>query len=63
MTRDEVIAAKADPGTATLAVTHGITLADNGTRASGGTLKVISPWPVDDRALMPIAYRYQVPPV
>ncbi len=61
LTRNEVIAAQADPESAALAIVHGITLDRDGMHASGGTLMLISPWHVDERALSPIAYRYQVP--
>jgi hypothetical protein len=61
LTRNEVIAAQADPETAALAIVHGITLDRNSRQASGGMLMLISPWNVDERALSPIAYRYQVP--
>jgi hypothetical protein len=60
LTRNEVVAAQSDPAATVLAVVHGITLSGQGTEASGGALKVISPWTVDERALTPIAYRYQV---
>jgi hypothetical protein len=61
VTYNEVIAAKADPSTAVLAVVHGIALENGGRTARGGTLHLISPWHPHDRALMPIAYRYLIP--
>jgi len=30
-------------------------------KATGGILRIINPWKLDDSALRPIAYRYEVP--
>ena len=62
LTRNEVLAALADPDTAVLAVVHGITLTHSGTKANGGALKLISPWQPDESLLIPIAYRCRLPP-
>lgn len=61
LTRNEVLAARADRDAAVLAVVHGIVLTENRTMADGGILRLISPWQPDDSALIPIAYRYQLP--
>jgi hypothetical protein len=61
LTRNEVLAARADPDAAVLAIVHGITLDRLSGTARGGRLKIISPWRPEDRDLTPIAYRYQVP--
>jgi len=61
LTRNEVLAARADPEAATLAIVHGIMLDRSGAKATGGVLRIINPWELDDGALRPIAYRYQVP--
>ena len=44
LTRNEVIAAQADPEAAVLAVVYGITLTGKRTRAGGGTPHLVSPW-------------------
>ena len=62
LTRNEVIAAQAAPEAAAPAVVYRITLAGKRTRANGGTLHLVSPWPLDEDVLTPIAYRYPVPP-
>jgi hypothetical protein len=48
-----------------LAVVSGIRLAGppETPEAIGGELRVIEPWPIDDSALAPISYRYEVPPI
>jgi hypothetical protein len=48
-----------------LAVVSGIRLAGppETPEAIGGELQVIEPWPIDDSALAPISYRYEVPPI
>jgi hypothetical protein len=61
LTRNEVLAARADPESATLAIVHGIRLDRSRSRATGGVLRIINPWELDDRTLRPIAYRYEVP--
>ena len=61
LTRNEVLAARADPKAATLAIVHGIMLDRSRAKATGGILRIINPWKLDDRALSPIAYRYEVP--
>jgi len=61
LTRNEVLAAQADPDAAVLAIVHGIMLDHRRTKAGGGILRTISPWQLDDSVLSPIAYRYQVP--
>jgi uncharacterized protein DUF3883/EVE domain-containing protein len=61
LTRNEVLAARADPEAATLAIVHGIMLDRRRAKATGGILRIINPWNLDDVALTPIAYRYEVP--
>jgi len=61
LTRGEVIAARATPEAAALALVHGVTLVGEPTSADGGTLRILNPWRPDESALTPIAYRYQVP--
>ena len=61
LTRNEVLAARADPEAATLAIVHGIMLDRRRAKATGGILRIINPWKLDDVALRPIAYRYEVP--
>ena len=61
LTRNEVLAARADPAAATLAIVHGIMLDRSRAKATGGILRIINPWKLDDSALSPIAHRYAVP--
>jgi hypothetical protein len=61
LTRNEVLQARADPEAATLAIVRGISLDRSRTSATGGSLRILSPWNPDDSALRPIAYRYDVP--
>jgi hypothetical protein len=60
LTRNEVIAACAAPMAAVLAVVHSIALDEGRTRATDGTLFVVTPWRPEDEDLTPIAYRYRV---
>jgi hypothetical protein len=50
LTRNEVLAARADPEAATLAIVHGIMLDRSGAKATGGVLRIINPWEPDDGA-------------
>lgn len=61
LTRNEVLAARANPEAATLAIVHGIVLDRGHAKATGGVLKLISPRQPDDSALSAIVYRYEVP--
>jgi Domain of unknown function (DUF3883)/EVE domain len=61
LTRNEVMAARADPKAAVLAIVHWIRLDRSRAKAIGGTLRIIRPWQLDDSVLSPIAYRYTVP--
>jgi hypothetical protein len=59
--RNEVLAARADPEAATLAIVQGTVLDRSRAKATGGVLRIINPWKQDDSALKPIAYRNEVP--
>jgi len=63
LTSNEVIAARADPASAALAVVHGITVVDtpHGLEGRGGEMLLIDPWDVDRGTLTVLAYRYLVP--
>jgi len=61
LTRNEVLEARADPESATLAIVHGIKLDRSRAMATGGVLRIINPWKPEGSALRPIAYRYEVP--
>jgi Domain of unknown function (DUF3883) len=61
LTRNEVIAAVANPRRAVLAVVHGVRLSRDRSVAEGGELDLCHPWSPAEEALQPIAYRYIVP--
>ena len=47
-----------------LVIVYGISLDRSATppRATGGTVRVMSPWEIDEAGLTPLSYRYVVPP-
>lgn len=65
LTKNEVIAAQADPASAVLAIVHGIKLkvSSGGVTADEGQLLIIEPWHLNNADLMALAYRYTVPAI
>lgn len=63
LTRNEVVAARANSTTAALAVVHHIQLLKSlgDVAASGGELVLIDPWDIDRGTLSPFAYQYRLP--
>jgi len=63
LTENEVQWAQANPETAVLAVVHGILLdaSADPPLATGGTVRLLSPWLISDDHLTPIAYTYRPP--
>jgi hypothetical protein len=64
LTKNEVAWTRAHPAESALAVVHGISLDREEVPASavGGTLRLIYPWDILEAALIPLAYRYAIPP-
>ena len=63
LTRNEVAAHRSRHPNTALIVVHSINLdRDPGPKAKGGTLRMFTPWKVEDEQLRPLAYQYRVPP-
>lgn len=61
-TRNEVHHAIANPGTSVLAIVSSISVADGPEpKAAGGVLALHQPWIIQETALQPLAFSYDVP--
>lgn len=60
LTRNEVVLHRNSHPRNALLVVHGISLADDGTKVSGGELTAFSPWALEEERLSPVCYEYRL---
>ena len=59
LTKNEVINAKENKGNVSLYVLHSIQINEQG-EATGGIERIINPWDIDNGALKPLVYEYEI---